>query len=98
MENDGTEGTLEVEIPKELLGGQFTVMIDNEPAKYDITADTATHSVLLLLKPAGSSLISIHGTTVIPEFPLVLPVLVIALGALIVLVRRKNISNELFRP
>lgn len=68
LENDGSSGMIEVEIPKELLDGEFTVSADDETIKFDLS-HTETSSILLIEKPADSSVITIQGTTVIPEFP-----------------------------
>jgi len=70
LENDGTKGVLEVEIPKELLDGEFTVIANNVDIEFEIS-ETATHSILLFDKPDGSKTIVIRGTTVVPEFPVV---------------------------
>lgn len=79
MESDGTEGSIEVEIPKELLGGTFTIMADDEEIEFEMT-DTETSSVLLLDNPADTKMVTVQGTTVVPEFPLAMILLPAMIG------------------
>lgn len=67
LDNDGTSGSVEVRIPKELLSGNFTVFADDSPISYE-KSETGTESKVILNKPEGSFKISIQGTNVIPEF------------------------------
>jgi len=91
LESDGTGGLIEVAIPKELLGGEFTVMIDGneEPIEFDVS-ETETESVLLFDKPADSSIIAIQGTTVVPEFPAAITMFALAGIVALVLMRARN--------
>jgi hypothetical protein len=88
LENNGTHGTIEILIPKELLDGEFTVMTDDQQRIDFARSETATHSTLLLEKSADVEVIVIYGTTVIPEFPVF--VILILFAGIIALVLTKN--------
>ncbi len=68
-------------IPLELLWGPYVVLLNDEKIKYNKYMDNETH-VLLNIKPETSGEISIVGTTVIPEFPIIAP---LAIGFLMIL-------------
>jgi hypothetical protein len=86
LENDGTAGTLEVVIPKELLGGTFTILIDNEHIQPKIS-ESDTESRILLERPANSTAITIQGTNVIPEFPFTIVTFSATLGLVTVILQ-----------
>jgi len=68
-------------IPLELLGGPYVVFLDDEQILFH-TMNSETH-VTLDIKPKTSGEITIIGTTVIPEFPIIAP---LAIGFLMILV------------
>jgi len=68
-------------IPLELLGGPYVVFLDDEKILFH-TMNSETH-VTLDIKPKTSGEITITGTTVIPEFPIIAP---LAIGFLMILV------------
>jgi hypothetical protein len=68
-------------IPLELLGGPYVVFLDDEQILFH-TMNSETH-VTLDIKPKTSGEITITGTTVIPEFPIIAP---LAIGFLMILV------------
>jgi hypothetical protein len=86
LENDSAAGVIEVEIPKELLGGQFTIMADDNTIEFK-KSETDTHTTLIFEKPADSTVITIQGTTVVPEFPIVLIVLASVIALMILIAR-----------
>lgn len=88
LENNGTQGLIEVRIPKELLGGEYAVMADDEQNIDFTLSDAETHSVLLFEKPADAEVIVIHGSTVIPEFPV--SVIMVMFAGIIALVLAKS--------
>ena len=69
-------------MPLELLWEPYNVFLDDEKIKVQKISISDTH-VLLNIKPQSNGTISIIGTTVIPEFPIVAP---LAIGFLIILV------------
>jgi hypothetical protein len=90
LENDGTSGLLEVEIPKELMSGNFTVIVDDKNIEYK-ASESETYSTIILDRPSNSTMITIQGTNVIPEFPL--PVMILTglmVTILLVFVRRRH--------
>lgn len=69
-------------IPLELLWNPYSVFLDNEKIHAKEYANNGTH-VGLSMRPETTGEISIIGTTVIPEFPIIAP---LAIGFLIMLV------------
>jgi hypothetical protein len=96
LENDGAAGLIEVEIPKELLGGDFTIMADANTIEFK-KSETDTHTTLLFEKPTDSNVITIQGTTVVPEFPIVMIALASVIALMILIARmaksRKSYIN-----
>jgi hypothetical protein len=68
-------------IPLELLWSPYIVLLDDEKIFYHEYINNGTH-VWLSLKPDTSGAITIIGTTVIPEFPIIAP---LAIGFLMIL-------------
>jgi len=68
-------------IPLELLWGPYAVFLDNEKIPFHEYKNNGTH-VWINLQPDTSGEITIIGTTVIPEFPIIAP---LAIGFLIIL-------------
>ena len=69
-------------IPLELLWKPYFVFLDEEKIPYSEFNNDGTH-VWLSMKPETSGEITIIGTTVIPEFPIIAP---LAVGFLMILV------------
>ena len=69
-------------IPLELLWNPYVVFLDDEKIFFHEYNNDGTH-VWLSLKPETSGTISIIGTTVIPEFPIIAP---LAIGFLMILI------------
>jgi len=69
-------------IPLELLGGPYVVFLDDDKILFHKFMNGETH-VTLDIKPKTSGEITIIGTTVIPEFPIIAP---LAIGFLMILV------------
>jgi MG2 domain-containing protein len=84
----GTRGVAQVTLPKELLAGEMTVSIDGRVIAEDsndviVTSDTATEMTLEINYPHSEHTIEIVGTSVVPEFPISMLVMVGALGSVI---------------
>ena len=69
-------------IPLELLWNPYIVLLDDEKILFHQYINNGTH-IWLSLKPETSGAITIIGTTVIPEFPIIAP---LAIGFLMILV------------
>jgi parallel beta-helix repeat protein len=88
----GTEGSCNITIPITLLGGPYTIKIDNITVPANLTALTnATHAFIYFEYNHSSHHVVIVGTTGIPEFPhvLVLPLLMVATLLAAVIYRKK---------
>jgi hypothetical protein len=69
-------------LPLELLWDPYQIFLDDKKIKFQKTPISETH-VLLNMKPETSGTVSIIGTTVIPEFPIIAP---LAIGFLMILI------------
>jgi len=69
-------------IPLELLGGPYVVFLDDDKILFHKFMNGETHTTLDFI-PKTSGEITITGTTVIPEFPIIAP---LAIGFLMILV------------
>lgn len=85
---DGTQGSTSVVIDS-LLEGPYMVTIDGNPTEdYIVVKDSVNDQTVLVVNHGDSShQIAITGTQVVPEFPIVLLVLVMTLGGIIVTTR-----------
>lgn len=94
---DGTTGVTEITIPKELLSGQMTILIDqNVAAKEDVLlkSDTQAETTFEINYKHSIHRVEVAGTNVVPEFPVTLLLTAAAIGTItlttIVLKRRAN--------
>jgi len=69
-------------IPLELIWNPYVVLLDDEKIFFHEFNNDGTH-IWLNIKPESSGTITIIGTTVIPEFPIIAP---LAIGFLMILV------------
>jgi hypothetical protein len=84
--NDGTTGVAEVRIPKALLSGNMTVLIDQNIAVADdvlLKSDTASEAVFEVNYKHSIHRIEFAGTSVVPEFPVALLVMATTIGAMV---------------
>jgi hypothetical protein len=90
--NNQTKGVLEVVIPKELLDGEFTIVAGGKKIEFDLS-ETDTHTTLLFDVPTDSESIIVQGTTVVPEFPVVMLVLLAttSLGILFAVLNQRRL-------
>ena len=88
----GGFGFCNVTIPRELLGGYFTVVIDHVQVPLIGITKNDTHSSLYFTFGYGTHFVEVYGTTVIPEFPwsMSLPIFLIVSAILLVFVRRRS--------
>lgn len=82
----GTEGVADITIPKSLLGGSLTVMMDGQPVSQNdvIETDTQDSTILEINYHHSSHEIEIAGTNAVPEFPLSTFTLVVALSSILI--------------
>ena len=69
-------------MPTEMLGGPYSVFLDEEKIIFHEYINNGTH-VWLNMRPETSGEISIIGTTVIPEFPVIAP---LAIGFVMIII------------
>ena len=73
---------LTVIVPLELLWGPYAISIDDQNVFFNQYINNGTH-VWLTMKPNASGVISIVGTTVVPEFPIIAP---LAIGFMMIMI------------
>lgn len=81
-------------IPKELLSGEFTVLLDGNRTNYALE-ETEGYSIVntefdVTANPNPRHSIDIVGTQAIPEFPIVTLLLVVGILAIVLVTRRSN--------
>jgi hypothetical protein len=83
---NGTEGVTDITIPKSLLSGTLTVMMDGEPIpQNDVVETDAQDSTTLEVNYHHSTHeIEIVGTNTVPEFPVTMMILGIALSSFLI--------------
>jgi hypothetical protein len=86
----GTKGYCNVTIPKALLGGSFTVLVDGSTVTPTQTSNATCTSLYITYTQANHK-IQITGTTIIPEFPsnMILATLMIASAATMIYLKKK---------
>ena len=99
---DGTEGVTQITIPKPLLSGRMTVMIDDEivPPEADsvvVTSDTDPEMTLELNYSHSVHAVEITGTNVVPEFTVSMVVMAATIGLVVAALSVANQSNLLSR-
>jgi len=77
-------------IPLELLWGPYAVFLDDEKIYFHDYTNNGTH-VWVNMKPDTSGNITIIGTTVVPEFPIIAPLAVGFLMMMVPFVRKLNL-------
>jgi len=89
-------GFCNITIPIELLDGSFTFEIDDVSVVDCILTQNATHSSIYLTYNHGTHTVSIKGTTVIPEFPILtlLPLFMTATLVAVILRKRPWLSTS----
>ena len=92
----GTQGTTQITIPKALLSGQMTVMIDGQVMASDdviVTSNTETSTTLELNYHHSTHQIDIVGTNAVPEFGTIAAlILVAAIASIIIVSTRTRLS------
>ena len=85
----GTKGVLDIDIPKPLLSGNMTVMMDGQVMSQSdiIETDAQDHTTLEINYHHSTHQIDIIGTNAVPEFPLAIPVFLASIVSLIAFYR-----------
>jgi len=97
--NADTNGVTEITIPKKLLSGKMTVLIDQNVVVQDnvlLKSDTATQTVLEINYKHSIHRVEVAGTNVVPEFPVAIFAMAISIGSVIAaftLVTRRGIDK-----
>lgn len=88
--NADTNGVTEITIPKKLLSGQMTVLIDQNVVVEDsvlLKSDTATETTLEINYKHSIHRVEVAGTNVVPEFPVSMIIMAAAIVSVITTVR-----------
>lgn len=83
--NTGTTGVTEIKIPKSLLSGDMTVLIDQNIAVEDdilLKSDTDVETTLEINYKHSIHRVEVAGTNVVPEFPLAILIMAAAIGTI----------------
>ena len=90
--SSGTTGVMEISIPKNLLSGEMAVFIDGSLVSNDqvlLKSDTETDTTFEINYSHSIHQIEVTGTNVVPEFPVVITMaLVAAIGVIAIATRR----------
>ncbi len=89
--NSGLENNLaEIEIPKNLINGNFTFYLDEQEIFPNVRGNEEISFIVLEFSGSGTHKLDIIGTTYLPEFSDVAPlVLATSLGGIIFLIKKK---------
>jgi len=97
----GTKGTTDITIPKSLLSGNISVMIDGQVmSQADVieTADTQDETTFEINYHHSTHTIEIVGTNAVPEFPTTVLVMAAAIGLLVIFVStRQHLPKSLYK-
>lgn len=102
--NTGTTGVTEIKIPKSLLSGDMTVLIDQNIAVEDdilLKSDTAAETTLEINYKHSIHRVEVAGTNVVPEFPLAIMIMAAAIGTIAVastILRLRAYSGSISSP
>ena len=96
----GTNGTTDITIPKSLLSGNISVMIDGHVmSQSDVieTADTQDDATFELNYHHSTHTIEIVGTNAVPEFPMASLVMAASIGLFVIFISRQRIPKSLYK-
>jgi len=80
----------EIDIPKNLIGGNLTVLQDGKPISAIVAPGTDSNTVMLKFNQTGAVKTSVIGTTYLPEFSSIVPlVMVLAVSMMLIVPRLK---------
>lgn len=90
----GEAGFFQISVPHEILGGNYTVMVDSRNVSDFNATSMGDSTIISTTYPVDAKAIDIIGTTVIPEFPLPVLTVVAAMAGAIVLARLRTIKER----
>lgn len=84
----GTRGVTQVTIPKAMLSGEMTIMIDGQAVSSSssdviVTADTQTETTFEINYGHSEHEVAVTGTNVVPEFPVTAIIAAVAVGSVV---------------
>ena len=85
----GQGGTIEITLPKKMISGIHTVKSGEQQILFQQIDSTESATTIAFQVPDNVTSLSIYGASVVPEFPAVLIVLVLVIGATIFLTKTK---------
>jgi len=96
----GTSGVTQVTIPKAMLSGDMTVMIDGQVVSPEsneviVTSDTSAETTFEINYSHSEHDVAVSGTNVVPEFPVATIVMAAAIGSIvsaIAIARKKGLG------
>ncbi|MEM3085081.1 MAG: hypothetical protein QXP61_08350 [Nitrososphaerales archaeon] len=91
---DKVEGRTKITLPKDLLDGDLFVKLDGFKSEDHQVSENMTHSIIVTnyARENTKSIISITGTTVVPEFSTGILIVSIAIGMVLIIVRKKSLN------
>lgn len=94
----GTKGVTQITIPKAVLSGQLTVFVDGTRLESDsddviVTSDTESETTLEISYHHSTHTIDVVGTQAVPEFPVSMLVMAIAVGLMVLLAQKANFGK-----
>jgi parallel beta-helix repeat protein len=98
--NTGTHGFCQVNIPKALINGSLTVMLDGkliqEPQFRILPASNQNYICIYINYTHSEHTMEITGTTTVPEFPslLIMPLLIVTTLLAVIVYRKRGIKNR----
>lgn len=78
----------EIEIPANLIGGNLTVTQDGKPLQAIVIPGTNSSTVMIKMNQTGTIHTSVIGTTYLPEFSTIVPLVMAMSVAMVLLVPR----------
>jgi len=96
----GTKGFCSIAIPEELLGGPYTVKVDDKTILQGYSPPkNGTHAFMYVTYNHSLHTVKIIGTTAIPEFPshLIIPLFTTATLLAVIIYRRKHLPQRLLK-
>lgn len=98
----GTQGVTQITIPKSMLSGEMSVMIDGKVASSDdvvVSSSTEAETTLEINYHHSMHTIDITGTNVVPEFPAsVLIVMTVGLVTIVLLTKARTSKQQILHP
>lgn len=79
----GDGGTMEMTLPKKMINGIHTVVIDGQEIQFQRVGTTDTSTTIKFTAPDDATSLAVYGAMVIPEFPITILVLGIVMAMIL---------------